>query len=72
MAIDMYGKYLKDGSTEIICPVCGRKRRILNKCGDLRSVIHCRCKTGKRQTKFTLDVGGIYIYIDKDENQVIL
>ena len=72
MIIDTNGKFWKDNSPVIICPNCGRKRKVLNGSGDLRGVVHCRCKTGKRKTKFNFDVGGVYVYIDKDGNQVIL
>lgn len=70
--VDMFGTYLKENSSVIICPVCGRKRNILDRYGDLRSVVHCRCKTGKQQTKFVFDIGGIYVYTDENGDQIIL
>ncbi len=72
MVIDTYGKFWEDNSPVIICPNCERKRKVLNEFGDLRGVVHCRCKTGKRQTVFTFEMGGIYLYIDKEGNHIIL
>lgn len=40
--------------------------------GNLRSIVHCRCKTGRRQTKFVFDMGGVYVYTDKNGDQIIL
>lgn len=56
----------------IICPNCGRKKSVLTRDGDLREVIHCKCKTGKHHTKFQLEMGGDYIYIDTNGNEIVL
>lgn len=56
----------------IICPICGRKRSVLTRDGDLREVIHCKCKTGKYHTKFKLDMGGDYIYTNINGEKIVL
>ena len=56
----------------IICPICGRKKSVLTRDGDLREVIHCKCKIGKHHTKFQLEMGGDYIYTDIDGKVIVL
>lgn len=56
----------------IICPICGRKKKILTREGDLKGVIHCKCMTGKHHTKFQLEMGGDYIYTDINGKQIVL
>lgn len=56
----------------IICPICGRKKRVLTQDGDLREIIHCKCKTGKHHTKFQLEMGGDYIYTDINGKEIVL
>ena len=70
--IDKHGGYWKDGSSVIICPVCGRKCNVLEKSGELRDIIHCKCRTGKHHTKFCFEIGGDYSYTDNSGNQIIL
>lgn len=53
-------------------PICGRKKHILTREGDLRGVIHCKCMTGKHHTKFQLEMGGDYIYTDINGKQIVL
>lgn len=32
---------------KVICPFCGKIHSILNKDGEIREVIHCKCKSPK-------------------------
>ncbi len=31
----------------VVCPLCGKVHFIINKKGDLKNTIHCRCKSKK-------------------------
>ncbi len=53
------------------CPVCGRKRNVLQSNGDIRLLIHCKCRTGNHHTVFKFDMGA-YIYRSGDSGHLLI